>query len=62
MPSSKPMKTIENPIDFKYIGIIGYSISLAASVHKLIIDKTQTVFEMEDKVYLLIPSKVKRNV
>ena len=62
MPSRKPMKRIEKPIDFKYTGITGYNISLAASVHKLIIDKTQTVFEIEDKGYLLIPSKVKRNV
>ncbi len=34
---------MEKPIDFKYIGIIGYSISLAVSVNKLISDKIQTV-------------------
>ncbi len=39
----KVIKTIENPIDFKYTGIIGYNISLAVSVSKLMIDKIQTV-------------------
>ena len=42
-PSNMPINTIEKPIDFKYTGMTGYSISLAVSVSKLTIDKIQTV-------------------
>ena len=42
-PSNKPIRTIEKPILLRYMGIIGYNISLAISVKRLTKDKIQTV-------------------
>ncbi len=44
IPSSIPMSTIEKPMLFRYIGITGYSISLAVSVNRLTSDSIHTVF------------------
>jgi hypothetical protein len=41
-PSSIPMSTMENPMDFKNMGMMGYSISLAASVKRLMSESSQT--------------------
>lgn len=42
-PSSMPIRNTEKPMLLRYTGIIGYSISLAASVSRLIKDNIQMV-------------------
>jgi len=50
-PYSIPIRTIEKPMDFRYIGKTGYNISLAVSVNKLTKDKIQTERVMYFKIF-----------
>ena len=45
-PSRIPIKNTENPIELRNAGMMGYSISLAISVVRLIMERIQTVREM----------------
>lgn len=44
-PSSTPISSMEKPMDFRYTGITGYSISLATSVNRLTSERIQTLHD-----------------
>ena len=61
-PSKIPITNTENPILFRYMGITGYSISLATSVNRLTNDNIQMVRVITfiaAKVHVLLQGEVR---